>query len=85
MNGLSPAVVSLFVLGVGLGSDVWVLGDARRRVRRGERVAVGVGGLRVESPEAWFLGCVVLWVVFMPLYLTASGRNNPFGRRRREW
>ncbi|MEV6851816.1 hypothetical protein [Actinoplanes sp. NPDC051411] len=78
---LSPVVlVSVAVLVVALGSDFWVLADARARVRRGERVSVAVGNLRVETPEAWFLGCVVLWVIFMPLYLTASGRN-PFARR----
>jgi hypothetical protein len=30
-----------------------------------------------ETPQAWFLGCLLLWVVFVPLYLTATGRN-PF-------
>jgi hypothetical protein len=41
-----------------------------------------VGNLRVDTPEAWFLGCVALWVIFMPLYLTATGRN-PFARQSR--
>ncbi|HEY0534882.1 MAG TPA: hypothetical protein VGD29_25130 [Actinoplanes sp.] len=81
MVTLSPALlVSVAVLLVALGSDLWVLGDARERLRRGERVSVAIGNLRVETPEAWFLGCVVLWVVFLPLYLTAT-RRNPFMRR----
>jgi hypothetical protein len=81
MVTLSPGLlVSIAVLVVALGSDFWVLSDARARVRRGERISVAIGNLRVETPEAWFLGCVVLWVVFLPLYLTASG-HNPFARR----
>ena len=40
---------------------------------------VTIGSLRLENPEAWFLGCLLLWVVFVPLYLTATGRN-PFAR-----
>jgi hypothetical protein len=73
--------MSVAVLLVALGSDFWVLSDARARVGRGERVSVDIGNLRISTPEAWFLGCVALWVVFLPLYLTASGRN-PFARVR---
>ena len=81
MSALSPGLLtSIAVLGAALGSDLWVLSDARRRLERGERVSVAIGRLRVETPEAWFLGCVVLWVIFLPLYLTASG-HNPFTRR----
>jgi hypothetical protein len=81
MTVLAPALLlSIAVLLVLVGSDIWVLTDARARVRRGDRVSVAVGNLRIETPEAWFLGCVLLWVIFMPLYLTATGRN-PFARR----
>lgn len=81
MTTLSPAVlVPVAVLLLVLGSDVWVFADARERLRRGERVSVAVGALRVETPAAWLLGCLVLYVIFMPLYLTATGRN-PFARR----
>lgn len=81
MIALPPALlVSIAVLLAVLISDFWVLSDARDRERRGDPVSVAVGSMRIERPEAWFLGCVVLWVVFMPLYLTATGRN-PFARR----
>ena len=81
MIALSPALLVpiAFVLFV-LASDAWVYADARGRAHRGERVSVAIGTLRVETPEAWFLGCLVLYVIFMPLYLTATGRN-PFARR----
>jgi hypothetical protein len=69
--------MSLLVLLAVLTTDAWVYSDARERLRRGNRVAVSVGSVRVETPEAWFLACLILWVVFLPLYLTATGRN-PF-------
>lgn len=78
---LSPALlVPIAFALVVLASDAWVYGDARQRARHGERVSVAIGTLRIETPEAWFLGCLVLYVIFMPLYLTATGRN-PFARR----
>jgi hypothetical protein len=78
---LSPALLVPIAFGlVVLISDAWVYADARQRLSRGERVSVAIGTLRVETPETWFLGCLVLYVIFMPLYLTATGRN-PFARR----
>ncbi|MFB9234746.1 hypothetical protein ACFFWC_04230 [Plantactinospora siamensis] len=74
---MTGVLVSILVLLVGLGVDLWVYADARERQRAGSPAVVSVGTLRVDSPQAWFLGCLVLWVVFVPLYLTATGRN-PF-------
>ena len=73
----STALTAIFVLFVVLAVDGWVYADARERQRRGNHVTVALGSIRVETPEAWFLGCLILWVVFVPLYLTATGRN-PF-------
>jgi hypothetical protein len=73
----SGVLVSVAVLVVVLGTDLWVLSDARKRARLGAPVSVSIGNFEVSTPEGWFLGCVVLWVVFLPLYLTATGRN-PF-------
>jgi hypothetical protein len=73
---LVPIVAAVVVL----ASDAWVFTDARARRDAGDPVRVALGSWRVETPEAWFLGVLVLWVVFLPLYLTATGRN-PFTRR----
>ena len=73
ISALIPTVAVLLVL----GTDAWVYADARDRLRRGARVSVSVGSFQVDTPQAWFLGCLILWVVFFPLYLTATGRN-PF-------
>ncbi|WP_329088282.1 hypothetical protein [Streptosporangium sp. NBC_01469] len=78
MTGLSPtALVPILVLLLLLGIDTWIYADARERLKRGDPVAFSFGSLRVETPQAWFLGSLILWVVFFPLYLTATGRN-PF-------
>ncbi|GGM26340.1 hypothetical protein GCM10011608_08810 [Micromonospora sonchi] len=80
MTGIPPApLLSILLLLVVLALDVWVYADAKKRLSHGERVSVSLGSFRVETPEAWFLGCLILWVVFFPLYLTAT-RRNPFGR-----
>ncbi|MEO3780615.1 hypothetical protein ABGB16_28155 [Micromonospora sp. B11E3] len=71
--------MSILVLLVVLATDVWVYADAKERVRRGNPAFVSLGSLQVETPGAWFLGCLIMRVVFFPLYLTAT-RRNPFGR-----
>jgi hypothetical protein len=77
------AVWSIAVLVLALTVDVWVYGDARKRHLHGHPTSVSIGSLRVQTPEAWFLACLLLWVVFVPLYLTATGRNpfTPSARR----
>ncbi|MEV4705465.1 hypothetical protein [Actinoplanes sp. NPDC049316] len=78
MNPSAALPITAFLVVVTV--DLWVYRDARNRQRRGNPATVAVGSLRVETPEAWFLGCLLLVVVFVPLYLTATGRN-PFARR----
>ncbi|MEU9891278.1 hypothetical protein [Sphaerisporangium sp. NPDC051011] len=78
MTGLPlTAMVPILVLFLLLAADAWVYADAKGRLKRGDRVAFSLGSLRVETPESWFLGCLILWAVFFPLYLTATARN-PF-------
>jgi len=73
------ALVSILVLLAVLALDVWVYTDATQRLRQGKAASVSIGTVRLETPQAWFLGCLILWVVFFPLYLMATGRN-PFSR-----
>jgi hypothetical protein len=56
-----------------LVTDVWVYADAKKLARRGTPVVFSLSFLRIETPEAWFLGCLILWIFFFPLYVT--GRN----------
>ncbi|GAA4182887.1 hypothetical protein GCM10022252_09510 [Streptosporangium oxazolinicum] len=78
MTGLPPtALVPILVLLLALGIDTWIYADAKERLRQGNPASFSFGSLRIETPQAWFLGSLILWVVFFPLYLTATGRN-PF-------
>ena len=78
MTGPSPtALVPLVFLAVALTADAWVYADAKGRIRRGRPAVFAVGSIRMATPEAWFLGCLLAWVVVFPLYLTVTGRN-PF-------
>ena len=52
-------------------SSLWVLQDARSRVRHHRPVVATFGGLTVERPEVWAALCLLLVVLFLPLYLVA--------------
>ncbi len=57
-----------------LATDLWVYAEARAHDERGTPVVFSVGALRVDTPVSWFLGCLILWIVFFPLYVTGRGR-----------
>ncbi|NNC13754.1 hypothetical protein HII28_17960 [Planctomonas sp. JC2975] len=51
--------------------DLWVYPDACSRARQNEPVAVRLGGFTIDAPRVWVAFCVVLFVIFFPLYLAA--------------
>jgi hypothetical protein len=61
----------LLVLVIWLVSVIWVYQDAQSRSRRGHPVTVALGSLELTTPSAWMAGCLVLWIVFFPMYLRA--------------
>jgi hypothetical protein len=73
------AAVPLVVLAAAIGICAWVHRDAAANRDAGTPVVLQVGNLRIESPEAWTVGCLVVFVVFVPLYLAA--RNASFTGR----
>jgi hypothetical protein len=48
-----------------------VLVEARERSRRGRPVVAVVLGFTIDRPEVWAALCLVLSVLFVPLYLVA--------------
>ncbi len=54
-----------------VGSDAWVFLDAQAHEQRGEPVVVTFGRYTLRSPGDWCLVCLVLWVLFFPLYMIA--------------
>jgi len=69
--GLTP----LLVLGLGAAVDLWVYNDAKRQAALERPVVFRAGSLVVATPAAWAVACLLLWVVFLPLY-AASRRTS---------
>ena len=63
------ALVPVLVLVVVVAIDLWVYADARAQSERGTPVVFSTDFLTVDTPGAWFVGCLLLSVVFLPLYL----------------
>jgi hypothetical protein len=69
-SALVPLVIGLAIL----ATDVWVYTDARARAEQGSPVELASGSVRIDTPAAWFVGCLLLWVLFFPLYVTSRNR-----------
>jgi len=67
---LAPILLWLAVLVV----DLWVYADAKARRERGTPVVFSTGAFQVQTPAAWFFCCLVLWLVFLPLYIIRRGQ-----------
>jgi hypothetical protein len=65
------AAVPLFVVAVGIAVDLWVYSDAKQRAADGHPVVFRAGDFVLDSPAGWAMGCLILWVVFVPLYLAS--------------
>lgn len=68
--GLAP----IFVIAVVLAVDLWVYVDAKRWADAGTPVTLRVGGIVVDKPVTWFLACLVLWIIFFPMYMVSRSR-----------
>ncbi|MGC9667383.1 hypothetical protein ACNTMW_12595 [Planosporangium sp. 12N6] len=66
-GALAPLLFMLVIATI----DAWVYLDAKARADRGRPVVFSAGSFEVGTPVAWLLGCLVLFVVFLPLYLTS--------------
>lgn len=61
-----PVFVALFLCGTAL----WVYQDATSHSERGATIYFAARSFSVSTPGAWAVGCLCLWIIFMPLYLT---------------
>jgi hypothetical protein len=71
----TTALAPVLLLVAILAADLWVWSDARAQSERGTPVVASVGRLQIDTPSTWFIGCLVLFVVFFPLYLAARGKG----------
>lgn len=67
VNGMWAPVIVLVVI---LATDLGVYADAKAHSERGTPIVFAIGGITVDTPAAWFIGCLVLWILFFPLYMT---------------
>ena len=70
----SSSMLPLLILVVLVATDVWVYLDAKVQAERGTPVVFTLGNFEVHTPTQWFIGCLLLWIVAFPLYLT--GRSH---------
>ncbi|HEY3873165.1 MAG TPA: hypothetical protein VGM10_32715 [Actinocrinis sp.] len=63
-------LVPIIALAVLVVSGLWVYSDAASHAERGRPVFFSAGSLEIRSPGVWAIGSLVLWVFFLPLYLT---------------
>jgi hypothetical protein len=62
-------LVPLVVLGLGVLVVVWIYSDAKQHAEVGNPVVGRLGNFTVATPAAWAAGCLVLSVIFIPLYI----------------
>jgi hypothetical protein len=55
--------------------DGWVYLDAQRRAEARRPVVASIGSLVLETPTAWLVACLLLWVLFFPMYLVARSNS----------
>jgi hypothetical protein len=70
-SALVPILIVVFVI---LPIDFWVYADAKVQQGRGRPVVLSSGRFQIGTPEAWFVGCLLLWIVFFPLYVIGRSR-----------
>lgn len=61
----------LLVVLVVVATDVWVFLDAKRCSQAGSPVFLRIAILSIETPLAWLVACVLLWIFFFPMYLVS--------------
>jgi hypothetical protein len=66
---MSAALLPFVAVVVVVAVDSWVYFDATRQEQRGTPVVFSLGAFVVDSPGMWVVCCLLLFVIFVPLYL----------------
>jgi hypothetical protein len=70
MGASTVSLVPIFLVLLIAATALWVYQDATAHARRDTPVRFVAGSIEVSTPIVWAVGCLVLWVIFMPLYVT---------------
>jgi hypothetical protein len=65
---------TLVMLVVVIAVDHWVYVDAKAQAERDRPVAFSADSFAVDTPLERFVGCLLLWIVFVPLYVSSTSR-----------
>jgi hypothetical protein len=68
---VSAWLAPILLLVVVIATDLWVYLDARRCARAGSPVYFRIGSLGVDTPVAWLVACIIVWIFFFPAYLAS--------------
>jgi hypothetical protein len=68
------AVVPIVVIVVALATDLWIYEDAKAQQNGGTPVVLSWGAFKLDTPFGWLAACLLVWIVFVPLYIV--GRRN---------
>lgn len=68
---LAPIIVLVIVA----ATDLWVYVDAKRSADSGTPVFLKIGSVTIETPVAWLVACLVVWLVFFPIYVVSRSRG----------
>lgn len=63
----APLIIACIIA----GTAVWVLFDARQWAKQGTPVVFQLGPFTIEKAETWATACLLLFVIFTPIYVTA--------------
>jgi hypothetical protein len=70
-GGAAPTV--FLMVCVMFVAAAWVYNDAKAQANQGNPIDVSVGSLRLNTPAAWFLACLLMAELFIPPYVESRG------------
>lgn len=66
--------MDLVIMAVLIGTSFWVYFDAKSiGIKAGEVKSGRMAGLDTMGPGSWLAGCLILWIIFFPIYLVKRG------------
>ena len=67
----SSVITATFLVVVIASVSYWVRIDARKRLHGGRPVGAVLLGFTIDEPETWAVLCLLMSVLFIPMYLLA--------------
>ena len=70
MTTTAVSLLPIFLVLLVAAGTLWVYQDASAHEKRGSPVYFSAGSLEINAPAVWAVGCLVLCVIIVPLYIT---------------